>query len=184
MPVPLRESKSKNRPTWARLVQIGLSAGLVCSCANSQVTMEGAYSKVKPKAQLSEPEQRNDPENLLVAIHNVADTRTSFKNYVVLYVNDHEVVAPEGVNNISSAYRYAMRLQDGVYDVRAEYHTVGYWRERVYTILPEEPVKIMPNQRTVMDVRLKKDENGALTKSPARFRVRYETLVAATQMPH
>src|SRR5262245_17263587 len=162
------------KPTRAPALWLALCAGLACACANSQVTMEGAYTQVRPKSQLSEPEPVNSPENLLVSIHNVADARKSYANYVVLYVNDHPVVAPGGITNLSSAYRYAMRLQDGVYDVRAEYHTVGYYRERVYKLLPEEPVKILPNQRTVMDVRLVKDDSGALERSQARFRVRYE----------
>jgi hypothetical protein len=151
---------------------------LFCACGVKPLTVGDVYMELKPIEQLSERERSNQPDNLVVRIHNVADERASFKNYVVLYVNGRVVQPTERLNNFSSTYSYPMRLREGVYDIRAEYHVVGYWRERVFRLVPDEPIKILPQQRTTLEVRLKKSDKGSLADSQTGFRVRYDDLAA------
>jgi len=163
-----------------RLVLLGilvLAVGLG-ACGGSRLTTERASTVLQPKEQLPERELRNLPDNLIIKIDNVADDRESYKNYVVLRINGREIAPVEKISNFTSAYSYPMRLQHGVYDIKAEYHAVGYWREEVYKIVPDEAIKIAPNQRTVLEARLDKNQRGELTEKPAKFRVTYETLSA------
>lgn len=160
-----------------------LCLALVCACGAPRVTSGGAYSQIKPKEELAERELQEQPDNLVVRVFNVADARYSYKNYAVLFINDHEVEPPQGVDNFTSTYEYSMHLQEGVYDVRAEYHVEGGWRKRVVKIVPDEAVKILPNQRTTLEAYIKKDERGALAKPPARFALRYDEILPVAQTP-
>ncbi len=146
------------------------------ACGGSRLTTERAFQELKPKEQLPERELRNLPNNLIIKIDNVADDRESYKNYVVLRINGREIAPIEKISNFSPVYSYPMRLQDGVYEIKAEYHAVGYWLERTFKIEPDEAVKIMPNQRTVLEARLEKNHRGDLEEDPARFRIAYENL--------
>jgi len=171
---------SLNRYCWPRLIAragtLFLAAGLAACGAGGKLTTDRAYSELKPKEQLPEREQRELPENLLIKIENVADAGKSYSNFVVLYVNGREVAPIEKLTNMSAKYTYPLRLQHGVYDVRAEYHAVGYWREQVFDIKPDEPVKVLPDQRTVLICRLDKDYKGRPVQKNAQFRLQYEAL--------
>lgn len=151
------------------LLVIGLMA-----CATGKLTTDRAYSELKPKEQLPERELRELPQNLLVKIENVADAGKSYRNYVVLYVNGREVAPVEQMSNFLSKYTYPMHLQHGVYEIRAEYHVVGYWREQTFDIVPDEQVKILPGKRTVLTCRLNKDYKGRPVNKQVRFRMQYE----------
>ena len=181
---------SLNRYAWYRLpfsgnlAKIGtmlLAAGLVACGSGGKLTTERAYSELKPKEQLPERELRELPENLLIKIENVADAGKSYSNYVVLYVNGRAVAPVEKVTNMSTRYTYPLRLQHGIYDVRAEYHAVGYWREQAFDIKPDEPVKIVPGQRTVLTCRLDKDYKGRPVQKNVQFRMAYEALAEADE---
>lgn len=171
---------SLNRYNWNRLVaragMLFLMAGLAACSAGGKLSTDRAYSELKPKEQLPERELRTLPENLLIKIENVADAGKSYSNYVVLYINGREVAPIEKITNMSAKYTYPMRLQHGVYEVRAEYHAVGYWREQVFDIKSDEPIKIMPDQRTVLTCRLDKDYKGRPVQKNVRFRMQYEAL--------
>ncbi len=160
-----------------------LGLALLCGCGGARVTSETAFTQLKPKEQLPEPERSNLPDNLVVRVYNVADARTSYKNYLVLFINDHEVEPPDGVNNLTANYEYSLRLQEGVYEVRAEYHTVGGWHERTFKIVPNETVKVLPNQCTTLEAHLQKDERGWPIKSPVRFRVHYAEIPTVAETP-
>ena len=147
------------------------------ACGSSRLTTDRTYQELKPKEQLPERELRNLPKNLIVRIENVADNRQNYKNYVVLRINGREIAPLENISNFSSTYSYPMRLQHGVYEIKAEYHSVGYWREQVFEIVPDEPIKIMPNQRTILEARLAKNHRGELLDDPAMFRVSIENIV-------
>ena len=149
------------------------------ACGGSRLTTDRASEELKPKEQLPERELRHLPNNLVIRIDNVADDRESYKNYVVLRINGREIAPVEKISNFTSLYSYPMRLQPGVYEIKAEYHAVGYWRERTFKIEPDEAVKIMPNQRTILEARLEKNHRGELEERPAKFRMTYEQLAAA-----
>jgi hypothetical protein len=151
-----------------------LVIGLMACGAGAKLTTDRAYSELKPKEQLPERELRQLPENLLIKIENVADAGKSYRNYVVLYVNGREVAPIEQKSNFQSKYTYPMHLQHGVYEVRAEYHVVGYWREQTFDIKTDEPVKVVPGQRTVLTCRLDKDYKGRPVNKQVRFRMQYE----------
>ncbi|MGH7594701.1 MAG: PEGA domain-containing protein [bacterium] len=153
----------------ALLLVIGLMA-----CAGGKLTTDRAYSELKPKEQLPERELRELPENLLVKIENVADAGKSYRNYVVLYVNGREMAPVEQMSNFLSKYTYPMHLQHGVYEVRAEYHVVGYWREQTFDIIPDEQVKVLPGKRTMLTCKLNKDYKGRPVNKQVRFRMQYE----------
>lgn len=164
-------------PRWpAKLGALLLAVGLAACGAGGKLTTERAYSELKPKEQLPERELRELPENLLVKIENVADAGKSCRNYVVLHVNGREVAPIEKLTNMSSTYSYPLRLQHGIYEIKAEYHNVGYWREQTFEIKTDEPVKIVPGQRTVLTFRLDKDYKGRPLQKNAQFRMRYEPM--------
>ncbi len=154
---------------------------LSLAACGGQMTTERAYGEIKPKQQLPERELRNLPENLLIKIDNVADAGKSYRNYVVLFINGREIAPSEKVNNLSSTYSYPMRLQHGLYEIKAEYHIVGFWREQVYEIKPDEPVKIMPDTRTILTATLDKDHRGRPVQGKQRFRLSYDKLYAEAQ---
>lgn len=176
---------SLERNAWRRLiVQAGtlfMAAGLAACGAGGMLTTDRAYSELKPKEQLPERELRQLPENLLVKIENVADAGKSYRNYVVLYVNGREVAPVEKLTNMTSTYTYPLRLQHGIYEVRAEYHSVGYWREQTFNIKTDESVKIVPGQRTVLTCRLDKDYKGQPVQKNVQFRMQYEAIAEGTE---
>jgi hypothetical protein len=148
---------------------------LTAACSGSQVATESAYSQIKPKARAARKTSSRLGKRTISSfrVDNVADGRTSYKNYVKLFVNGREVATPPGHDNLSATYYYSMRLQEGVYEVHAEYHAVGAWRKRVFDVVADDPVTILPNQRTLLEARLEKDDRGMLARSPAHFRSRY-----------
>lgn len=161
----------------ALLTALLLALGLL-GCASGRLTTDRAYGKLKPKQQLPERELREQPENLVIKITNVADAGKSYRNFVVLRVNGQEISPVEKLSNFTSTYTYPLRLQHGIYEVKAEYHVVGFWREQVFDIITDEEVKVLPDQRTVLQVALDKDSRGRLRQNPARFQLRYEPLLA------
>lgn len=173
MPECLRFVSHRPFQLLARLLLV-----LSLAACGGQMTTDRAYGELKPKSQLPERELRNLPENLVIKIENVADAGKSYRNYVVLFINGREIAPSQNVNNISSTYSYPMRLQHGLYEVKAEYHVVGFWREQVYEIKTDEPVKIMPETRTVLTATINKDEGGRLVGKQQRFRLSYDTMLA------
>lgn len=160
-----------------QLLALLLFALSLLACGG-QMTTDRAYGEIKPKQQLPERELRNLPENLLIKIDNVADAGKSYRNYVVLFINGREIAPSAKVNNLSSTYSYPMRLQHGLYEIKAEYHVVGFWREQVYEIKTDEPVKIMPDTRTVLAAAVNKDDRGRPVGGQQRFRLSYEKMYA------
>jgi len=160
-----------------------LLAATFFACGGGRLTTNRTYTEIKPKHQLPERQLRNLPENLYVRIENVADAGKSYRNYVVLYVNGREISPVEKISNFTSTYTYPMRLQHGLYEVKAEYHVVGFWREQVYDILPDEPVKVLPDHRTVLIARLDKDHKGRPRQKVTRFQLSYEKLTPEVTEP-
>lgn len=151
------------------------------ACGGGRMSVDQASMELAPKSELPAREQVQLPDNFVVKIRNVADDRSSYKNFVKLFVNGREILPAGHVDNVTALYTYPMRLQEGVYEVRAEYHNVGGWRGKVYKIVPDEPVKVLPDKRTILVADLLKNETGGLAESPARFRLRYEDVDVASR---
>ncbi|RIK80243.1 hypothetical protein DCC62_04085 [candidate division KSB1 bacterium] len=168
MPAFRRYSPRRNSTFgFLALVAALLLTILLAACGSSRLTTDRAYSKLKPKEQLPDREIREMPENLVIKITNVADAGKSFRNFIVLYVNGQEIAPVEKLSNFTSTYTYPMRLQHGVYEVKAEYHVVGFWREQVFDIIVDEPVKVLPDQRTLLQIKLDKDDPRPFIIEPA-----------------
>ena len=156
---------------------------LFAACSSSRLTTQKASQKLRPIAPLPEREQAQMPVNLHIKIDNVADAGSSYRNFVTLYINGKEIAPDAPEHNLQSSYEYSLRLQPGIYEVKAEYHVVGFWKEHVYAIVTDEPVKVLPNQRTELFIRLQKDASGFPTKKKNVFSLRYVPLsVSAPQM--
>lgn len=149
------------------------------SCAgHHRINSGDAYLRIKPAAPLPEAVAKKQPINLVVNILNVADTRTSYKNHLDLFVNDKFLVLPnEEITNITSDYHYRLSLQPGIYKIRALYYASTGWQEKAYKILPrDEQVMIFPDKRAVLKVALRKDSWGAPIDKITYFELSYEPL--------
>ena len=153
-----------------------IAALIFVGCGGSRLTRQNAGQVLKPVATLPEREASQLPVNLLVRIENVADAATSYRNYVVLKINGKEIAPDEPENNMKANYVYSLSLQPGVYKVEATYYVVGFWKERAYKIETDEPVKILPGKRTVLSIRLDKDNQGFPLTKTNLFTLRYQEL--------
>lgn len=156
-----------------------LFAGGLAACGGSRMSTMTASQRLKPAQALPEREHRQLPVNLTITISNVADAKSSYQNFIRLFINGREIAPEQPENNVKATYRYNLRLQPGIYEVKAEYHAVGFWRERVYDIGTDEPVKILPDQRTDLSIALKKDSRGFLRDGRSNFAIAYTALDAA-----
>lgn len=153
-----------------------LSFILLTACSSGRMSTRMASQKLKPVEALPQREQLMMPENFSVQINNVADAVSSYGNYVKLFINGKEIAPERSENNLKSQYTYNLRLQPGVYDVRAEYHVIGFWKKRVYDITTDEAVKVLPGQKTELTVALKKDSRGFLKEKKSQFSLRYAAI--------
>ena len=165
------------------IILIGLIVApmLFAACAGSRLTTTAASQKLKPIAPLPEREQLAIPVNLFIRIQNVADAGTSYRNYVKLFINGKEIAPDEPENNLQTTYTYSLRLQPGIYEVKAEYHVVGFWKEYVYDITTDEPVKVLPGKRTELEIRLDKDSRGFPRTRKNQFTIRYRPVSGVMQ---
>jgi hypothetical protein len=156
---------------------LGLVILMVMSCSfHPTITTDEAYLRIKPFAQLPESERLDMPENLIIQIENVADMASSYKNKVDLYVNNF-LVQPDEAYNYKSNYEYKLKLQPGIYKVKAVYYANSGWIEKGYDISTREEVKVYLDKKTYMTVELKKNWWGA-PENKTFFLVRYEALTA------
>ncbi|MDZ7399234.1 MAG: hypothetical protein ONB37_03610 [candidate division KSB1 bacterium] len=149
------------------------------SCAPQQRINSGdAYLRIKPAAPLPEAVAKRQPVNLVVNILNVADTRTSYKNHLDLFINDRFLVLPnEEITNITSDYHYRLSLQPGIYKIKALYYASTGWQEKAYKILPrDEQVMIFADKRAILKVALRKDSWGAPVDKVTFFDINYEPI--------
>ena len=162
-----------------RLIVLGIllsGSVLLSACGSNRLTTQKASQVLKPLSPLPEREQSMMPVNLHIKIDNVADAGSSYRNFVTLYINGKEIAPDAPEHNLQSTYEYSLRLQPGIYEVKAEYHVVGFWKEHVYAIVTDEPVKVLPNQRTELFIRLQKDASGFPTQKKNFFSLRYVPL--------
>lgn len=158
------------------LLSLALMLALVAGCGGGKLTTRAASQKLKPVEALPEREQSQMPVNLSIKIANVADATSSYGNFVELFINGKAIAPENPENNLKSTYRYNLRLQPGIYEVKAKYHVIGFWKERVYEIGTDEPVKVLPGQRTELSINLDKDSRGFLRQKKNQFTIRYADL--------
>ncbi len=146
-------------------------------CAGYQkIKTEDAFTQIAPAAPLPQYLYQKQEKNLILRIENVADQANSYKNYVELYVNDYLIEPDEEVTNIKRNYTYRLRLQPGIYKIFAKYYASTGWDVKSYKILTKEKVMILPDKKTLLTIRLKKNSWGGLTENPAFFKIEYEAL--------
>lgn len=153
-----------------------LISGLLVACGGGRLSTRDASQRLKPVESLPEREQSQMPINLSIHIAQVANATSSYGNFIELFINGKAIAPEDAENNLKSSYRYNLRLQPGVYDVLAKYHVVGFWKERVFEISTDEPVKILPGQRTDLTVKLEKDSRGFLQQNQNQFTIRYAAI--------
>lgn len=151
-------------------------SGVLIACGGGRLTTRDASQQLKPVETLPEREQSQMPVNLSIQIDRVADATSSYGNFVELFINGKAIAPEKAESNLKSSYRYDLRLQPGVYDVVAKYHVIGFWKERVFEIETDEPVKILPGQRTDLTAKLEKDSRGFLRRDRNQFTIRYAAL--------
>ncbi len=145
--------------------------------ANQKINSGDAYLRIKPAAPLPEAVTKKQPINLVVKIYNVADTRTSYKNHLDLFINKFLVLPNDEITNITSDYHYRLSLQPGIYKIKALYYASTGWQEKAYKILPrDEQVMIFADKRAVLKVALRKDSWGAPVDKITYFELSYEPL--------
>lgn len=158
------------------LLIVAIAFSLAISCAyRSEINPEDSYIKIKPIAPLAEYEQQNMPHNLIVKIENVADMNDSYKNRVQLYVNNYRV-KPDESYNFKEDYQFKVKLQPGVYRVKAKYYAYSGWKEEDFTITTREDVKVYLDKIALLTVRLKKNHWGAPVDKKTYFNISYEPL--------
>jgi len=148
---------------------------LFMACAAKRISIDEAYSVLRPLKQLELPEQVTD--NLKITIDNVADEGTSYKNYVEVFVNDKYVTPNWDVSNIESNYTYKLKVQPGYYKIKANYNAYIGWGEDKYKIKTlEEFVRVTHDKRTIVYYELVKKSNGLPVDKNMYFKVKTEPL--------
>jgi len=149
------------------------------ACTSERLSTRAASQRLKPVQLLPERDQRQIPPNLIITIKNVANSTSSYKNYIQLFINGKEIAPESQENNLKSTYRYSFTLQSGMYKIEAKYHAVGLWRKRVFEIRTDEPIKVRHGMRTELSLSLDKDSRGFPRQKRSLFNVDYRPFVQA-----
>jgi hypothetical protein len=149
---------------------------VISGCSmHPKIKADESYTRIKPVAPLPEYERMKVPHNLSILVENVADMNNSYKNRVRLYVNKYEI-EPDEIFNYKSSYKYNMKLQPGIYEIKALYYAHTGWKESNFTIKPRDKVKIYLNKKATLKVTLKKNHWGAPVDKVTYFELDYEDL--------
>ncbi|HEX9973726.1 MAG TPA: hypothetical protein VGD14_16760 [bacterium] len=157
---------------------IMLSLFILIGCAgNQRIKYDETFLRIKPAAPLPEAVAKKQPVNLYIRIENVADSRTSYKNRLDLFVNNFLIEPEQEITNVTSDYIYRLSLQPGIYKIKALYYASTGWEEKSFKILPRDAqVMIFPDKKLVLKVSLRKDSWGAPVDKITNFDVVYEAL--------
>ncbi len=158
-----------------------ISFFIIIGCANYQrIKYNETFLKIKPAAPLPEALAKEQPVNLSIKIHNVADMRTSYKNRLDLLVNNFLIEPEQEISNITSDYTYLLSLQPGIYKIKALYYASTGWEEKSFKILPRDgQVMVFSDKKAVLKVALKKDSWGAPVDKVTYFEVSYVPIESA-----
>ena len=152
-----------------------LFAVFFIACSASQISVDQAYSSLRPLKQLELPEQVTD--NLHIIIDNVADEGTSYKNYVDVFVNDKVLTPNWDISNTESNYTYKLKVRPGYYKIKANYVAYIGWGEEKYEIkTQDEYVRVAHDRITVVHFELVKKSNGMPVDKNMYFKIKSEPL--------
>lgn len=155
---------------------------LYLACASSRVSVDEAYSALRPLKQLELPEQVTD--NFVVTVSNVADEGSSYKNHLELFVNDKMIEPNWAVSNLEDTYTYKLRLRPGYYKVKVFYYAYIGWGEEKFSILThEEFIRVTSERRTLLKCNIAKEPNGEPVNEKMYFRVETEPLTPVGSIP-
>ncbi len=161
----------------SRIVLLALFI-LIAGCAGTKkININDAYLSVKPVAPLPRYITKKQTPNLVIKINNVADLNNSYKNRVDLYINNFLIEPDEEITNIKKKYLYKVRLQPGIFEVRAKYYASTGWEEKSFEITTNEKIMVFPDKKAVLTINLKKNSWGGLKEKISYFDVSYEKIV-------
>ena len=155
---------------------------LIVGCAGTKkININDAYLKVKPVAPLPQYVTNKQAPNLVIRINNVADLSSSYKNRIDLYINDFFIRPDEEVTNVKSNYLYKVRLQPGIFEVRAKYFASTGWQEKTFKIAARDRIMIFPEKQARLNINLKKNNWGGLLDKISYFDLTYDEIVRKEQ---
>jgi len=150
---------------------------LIASCGGTKkLNINDAYLKVKPVAPLPQYVTNKQAPNLIIRINNVADLSSSYKNRVDLYINEFLIRPDEEITNVKSNYLYKMRLQPGIFEVKAKYYASTGWQEKTFKIAARDRVMIFPDKQALLKINLKKNNWGGLEDKISYFDLTYDSI--------
>lgn len=145
------------------------------ACSASRISIDQAYTGLRPLKQLELPEQVTD--NLHIIIDNVADEGTSYKNYVDVFVNDKLLTPNWDVSNTESNYTYKIKVRPGYYKIKANYIAYIGWGDEKYEIkTQDEFVRVAHDEITVVHYELVKKSNGMPVDKNMYLKIKTEPL--------
>lgn len=148
---------------------------LFIACSAQRISIDQAYSSLRPLKQIELPEQVTD--NLHIIIDNVADEGTSYKNYVEVFVNEKLLTPNWDVSNTESNYTYKLKVRPGYYKIKANYIAYIGWGEEDYKIkTQDEYVRVTHDRITVVHYELVKKSNGMPVDENMYFKINTEPL--------
>jgi hypothetical protein len=150
---------------------------LLAGCAGTKkINVNDAYLKVKPVAPLPQYVTNKQAPNLIIRINNVADLSSSYKNRVDLYINEFLIRPDEEITNVKSNYFYKVRLQPGIFEIRAKYFASTGWQEKTFKIAARDRVMIFPDKQALLKINLNKNNWGGLEDKISYFDLTYDTI--------
>ncbi|MBC8180901.1 hypothetical protein H8E88_07240 [candidate division KSB1 bacterium] len=150
---------------------------LIAGCAGTKkININDAYLKVKPVAPLPQYVTNKQAPNLVIRINNVADLSSSYKNRIDLYINNFLIRPDEEITNVKSNYLYKVRLQPGIFEVRAKYFASTGWQEKTFKLAARDQVMIFPDKQALLKINLKKNNWGGLEDKISYFDLTYDTI--------
>ena len=170
----------ERKSLWRWNLLIIFSLALVGCASQMELQPDQTYFALKPTEALEESELATIPENLFVKVENVADMGTSYKNRLELYINGRLIKPEKEISNYQNTYTYRLKLQPGIYKIKALYLAYDGWKEKAYQIIPRETVKIKPNTKTILSAYIWKKWNGLPTQKVMLFEVKYEPLLGTS----
>ena len=111
----------------------------------------------------------------------MADLSSSYKNRIDLYINDFFIRPDEEVTNVKSNYLYKVRLQPGIFEVRAKYFASTGWQEKTFKIAARDRIMIFPDKQARLNINLKKNNWGGLLDKISYFDLTYDEIVRKEQ---
>ena len=149
---------------------------VLLACSAKRISIDQAYSSLRPLKQIELPEQVTD--NLHIIIDNVADEGTSYKNYVQVFVNDKSLTPNWDISNTETNYTYKLKVRPGYYKIKANYFAYIGWGEEKYEIKTlEEFVRVPHDKITVVHYDIVKKSNGMPVDKNMYFKLKTEPLV-------